>query len=84
MLTSSRDVLEAIAAGKGPKKFMVALGYAGWVPGQLEQELANNAWLTAPGDSQIIFEVPIEERWQASASSLGIDLNRLSTDAGHA
>lgn len=84
VLTSSRDVLEAIAAGTGPAEFLVALGYAGWTPGQLEQELANNAWLTAPGNTQIIFDVPVAQRWEAAMAVLGIASDRLSHQAGHA
>jgi putative transcriptional regulator len=83
-LTTSRDILEAIADDKGPDDTIIALGYAGWAPGQLEQELAANAWLNCPAEQQIIFETPVEERWQAAASLIGIDLHLLSNDAGHA
>ena len=83
-LTTSRDVLTAIACGEGPKDFVVALGYAGWSAGQLDNEMANNTWLSCPADEKIIFDTPIEERWQAAAKLIGIDLSLLSNDAGHA
>jgi putative transcriptional regulator len=83
-LTSSIDVLKAIALGQGPTRTLVALGYAGWAPGQLEKEIAENSWLTAPNDSDILFAMPYEERWQAAAGKLGVDLNLMSGDAGHA
>ncbi|MFK7975987.1 MAG: YqgE/AlgH family protein [Halioglobus sp.] len=84
MLTTSRDILRAIAGGKGPKDHLIALGYAGWAAGQLEQELADNAWLTLPGDSDIIFSTSSEERLGAAAALLGIDMNLISGQAGHA
>lgn len=83
-LTTSRDILTAIAAGHGPEKSLITLGYAGWGPGQLEQEISNNAWLTVPNDIEIVFDVPANKRWQAAASKLGVDLNLLAGDAGHA
>ncbi|BFM18551.1 YqgE/AlgH family protein [Maricurvus nonylphenolicus] len=83
-LSTSRDIIEAMAQGKGPAKALVALGYAGWGPGQLEAEIADNAWLTVPADSRIIFDTPIEQRWSAAAKQLGIDLNLISSTAGHA
>lgn len=83
-VTTSRDILQALHDGKGPEQTLVALGYAGWAPGQLEQELAENAWLTCPADMAIIFDTPIENRWTAAAASLGIDLNTLSDEVGHA
>ena len=83
-LTTSRDILEAIAHDEGPEQSIIALGYAGWSPGQLEQELANNTWLNCPADEQIIFDIPAEKRWQSAADILGIDLQLLSNDAGHA
>ena len=82
-LTTSRDVLEAIAAGNGPEKSLVALGYAGWGNGQLEQEMINNAWLSAPAESTIIFDIPTNKRWKAAAEKMGIDINLLSSTAGH-
>ena len=83
-ITTSRDILEAIAEDKGPEQSLVALGYAGWGEGQLEEEMSANAWLSGPADSQIIFKLPSEERWQAAAQILGIDMNLMSGDAGHA
>lgn len=83
-LTASKDIIQALASGEGPKQSLVALGYAGWGAGQLEAELAANAWLTLPADSQIIFNTPVEQRWQAAAAELGIDLNLISSTAGHA
>ena len=83
-LTTSRDIIEAIARDEGPEHSIIALGYAGWSPGQLEQEIATNTWLSCPADEQIIFNTPTEKRWQAAADLLGIDLQLLSSDAGHA
>lgn len=83
-LTSSRDIISDIAEEQGPSDMLVTLGYAGWGPGQLEEELAHNAWLTVPGDANIIFDVPCEQRAQAAAAKIGIDLNQLSSNAGHA
>jgi putative transcriptional regulator len=83
-VTSSRDILKAMNEGSGPQQTFVALGYAGWSGGQLEQELADNAWLTGPADTQIIFEMPAEARWQAAAKLAGIDLSKLSDEVGHA
>lgn len=83
-VTTSRDILEALSSGTGPNRSLVALGYAGWGEGQLEHELIENAWLTCPADSAIIFDTPIENRWTAAAASLGVDMNTLSDDFGHA
>lgn len=83
-LTSSRDILKAISQGQGPDDYLVALGYAGWGAGQLEQEMASNTWLNCPADERILFEAPLEERWQAAATSLGIDLRLLGPEVGHA
>ena len=83
-LTMSQDIIEAIAHGMGPKKYHIALGYAGWDEGQLEEELLSNAWLSGPADKVIVFDEPVERRWQAAASALGVELNLLSTDVGHA
>lgn len=83
-LATSQDILEAIAHNNGPKEHLVALGYAGWGPGQLEDEMSQNTWLSVPADPAIIFSTPQEQRWQAAASLLGIDLALLSVDAGHA
>ena len=83
-LTTSRDILRAIAADQGPADHLIALGYAGWGAGQLEQELAQNSWLTLPGNSDIIFSTPADERLGAAAAKLGIDMNLISGQAGHA
>lgn len=83
-LTSSRDILEAIAQGRGPQHALISLGYAGWGGGQLEEELAANAWLSGPASRKVVFETPIEQRWAAAAALIGVDLNLLSGDAGHA
>ncbi len=83
-VTSSRDVLDCMARGQGPQKIFVALGYAGWGAGQLETELANNSWLSLPADRSIIFETPVEQRWQAAAQLIGVDLALLTGDTGHA
>ncbi len=83
-LTTSRDILRAIANDEGPEEHLIALGYAGWAAGQLEQELAENAWLTLPGDSEIIFSTPADDRLGAAAAQLGIDMNLISGQAGHA
>ncbi len=84
LLTTSKDILSAIAQNKGPKEHLIALGYAGWSPGQLEEELNQNSWLTTPADSDIIFSTPYEERLSAAASKIGIDMNLISAQAGHA
>lgn len=83
-MTLSRDVLDAIASGHGPDKSIVALGYAGWDAGQLEAEMLANTWLSVPASPEIVFDVPFEHRWRTAADVLGIDLNQLSPDAGHA
>jgi putative transcriptional regulator len=83
-LTASKDIIPDIAQEQGPNDLIIALGYSGWGPGQLEEELANNAWLTVPGDASIVFNVPFDQRAHAAAAIIGIDLNRLSTHAGHA
>lgn len=82
-LTTSRDVIEAIAAGKGPEKYLIALGYAGWSEGQLEKEMLSNSWLNTPYAKQILFDTPINQRWNEAASQIGININRLTTPAGH-
>lgn len=82
-LTTSKDVLQAMAQGNGPADAYIALGYAGWGAGQLEQELLANAWLTVEADARILFEVPIEQRWNEAAKLIGIDIALLSGAAGH-
>lgn len=83
-LTTSRDILEALAQDRGPNRCLVALGYAGWGGGQLEDELSQNAWLNGPADHNIIFDTPAEHRWNRAAQHLGVDLDRLSSQTGHA
>lgn len=83
-LTLSRDIIDAIASGDGPQKTLVALGYAGWEPGQLEDEMLANSWLNVPATTDIVFDMPFADRWSAAAKSLGIDISRMSSDAGHA
>lgn len=83
-LTTSKDILQAVARGEGPQHMLVTLGYSGWAAGQLEQEIAQNAWLTVKAAPQIIFEMPPEERLPAAMKLLGIDFASLSDDAGHA
>ena len=83
-LTGSRDILCAIAAGEGPEDYLVALGYAGWSAGQLEAEMAENSWLTVQADLDILFRHVAEDRLTAAGRHLGIDIDLLSTEAGHA
>ena len=83
-VTTSRDILEAMATGDEPGEATMALGYAGWEAGQLEDELLQNSWLTAPCDDSIVFDVPFEQRWQAAARLLGVDLARISHVSGRA
>lgn len=82
-LSTSREILEELARGTGPVDVMVCLGYAGWEPGQLENEIAANSWLTVPADGDIMFNLPPAEKLQAAARLLGIDLAMLSSEAGH-
>jgi len=84
MITTSKDILMSLGSDKAPKNYMVTLGYAGWGPGQLEEEIKANSWLTTPADSEIIFKTPIEQRWQKATEKLGINLAHLSTEVGHA
>ncbi|MCP4698937.1 MAG: YqgE/AlgH family protein [Gammaproteobacteria bacterium] len=83
-ISTSRDILGSIAQGRGPGRALIALGYAGWGAGQLERELADNAWLNGPADMSIIFDIPADKRWEASAAKLGVDITLLSSQAGHA
>lgn len=83
-LTASRDIIAAMAEDKGPEKALVALGYAGWDAGQLEEEIAANSWLTIPAETHILFDTPCEQRWAAASQHLGIDLNLIHSTAGHA
>ncbi|MGA0610221.1 YqgE/AlgH family protein [Caldimonas sp. KR1-144] len=83
-MTTSKDVLEAMSQGGGPRKVLITLGYSGWAPGQLEDEIARNGWLTVDAEPAVIFETPIELRYQRALGLLGIDPSFLSAQAGHA
>ena len=83
-LTFSRDVLDAMATGEGPGKSLVALGYASWGPGQLEDEILANSWLSAPATAEIVFDMPFDQRWSAAAKTLGVDITQIAPGAGHA
>lgn len=83
-LTTSRDILKAIAKDEGPAKFLIALGYAGWSEKQLEAEMRGNAWLSTQYDDSVVFDTPISKRWRVAANKMGLDINLLSTQAGHA
>lgn len=83
-VTTSKDILSAIAHNEGPGEFLIALGYAGWEAGQLEQEIADNLWLNGPATNNILFDIPVEQRWNEAAHLLGVDLNLMSSDIGHA
>ena len=83
-LTATLEILRAIGRGEGPRKSLLALGYAGWGPGQLDSELQQNGWLHAPADEAILFDVDLESKWQRALGKLGVELSMLSGDAGHA
>ena len=83
-ITTSRDILAAIGRGEGPKHYFVALGYAGWGAGQLEDEVLRNSWLNTPVDSAILFKTPAGDRWRAATRLLGVDVSHLASHAGHA
>ena len=83
-MTTSKDVLEALSAGAGPKRLLVTLGYSGWAAGQLEEELGRNGWLTVDATPEIIFDTPIEQRYARAVALLGFDPRMLSQEAGHA
>jgi putative transcriptional regulator len=82
--TTSIDVLEAVAAGDGPSRMLVSIGYAGWSPGQLEDEIGRNGWLTVGADAHVLFDLPVEQRYHAAIKLLGIDPAMLALEAGHA
>ena len=84
MVTTSRDVLTAVAEGNGPEKYIVALGYAGWASGQLESELRQNDWLTVMADSEIVFDMPLPKRFDEALERLGIRIDQLHSEGGHA
>lgn len=83
-VTTSRDILTAMAQGSGPDSVCMALGYAGWDAGQLEAEVSQNSWLTVPANDRILFNTPFEQRWAAAAQLLGVSMSNLSPHAGHA
>jgi putative transcriptional regulator len=83
-VTATLDILRAIGRGEGPRRNLLALGYAGWAPGQLDAEIQANGWLSAPADSDLLFDDDFEAKWQRALAKLGIDLTLLSTEAGHA
>ena len=83
-MTTSKDVLEALSTGAGPRKVLITLGYAAWAQGQLESELAENSWLTVEADAQVIFDTPIEHRYDSALALLGLQAWMLSPQAGHA
>jgi len=83
-LTTSREILEAMVRGEGPDHAIVALGCAGWGSGQLEHELTENSWLTAPADAELLFALPLDARWQAAAGRIGVNFAYLADYAGHA
>lgn len=84
MITTSKDILEDLASDFAPDKFLLALGYAGWTAGQLEEELSANSWLVLPYDPHVIFDLPHHEKWQGAAQAQGISVWQLSATAGHA
>ncbi|WP_319530946.1 YqgE/AlgH family protein [uncultured Cohaesibacter sp.] len=83
-LTATVEILRALAEGRGPKSALLTLGYAGWSPGQLEEELQSNSWLTCSADSSLLFDCTPEDRYERSLKLMGIDLSMLSSEAGHA
>lgn len=83
-LTATIDILRAMASGRGPHRAIIALGYAGWAPGQLENEIQHNGWLTCDADNDLLFDLGYDERYEAALRKLGIDPAMLSSDAGHA
>ncbi len=84
MVTTSRDIVTAIAAGQGPEQFLVALGYAGWGDGQLESEMRQNAWLSVPVDKGIVFDTALDSRWEQAVGKLGVNINDLHGVGGYA
>ncbi|MDN3717233.1 YqgE/AlgH family protein [Vibrio breoganii] len=83
-MTTSKDILSVLGTQEEPEQYLVTLGYSGWEAGQLENELAENSWLTMEADPNIIFATPVQDRWASAVQSLGIDASQLSTQAGHA
>ena len=83
-LTTSRDILIALAEGKGPEKAILTLGYSGWSPGQLESEMMQNSWLSTAAEMSIIFDAPLESRWEQAANAIGVNIQSMSGLSGHA
>ena len=83
-LTATIDVLRAIATGGGPRRRVLALGYAGWAPGQLDAEIQANGWMLVPADFDLVFGIDNDSKWQSALAKIGIDLSLLSSEAGHA
>ena len=83
-LTSSRDILVDLASGSGPDRYLMSLGYAGWAPGQLEQEILQNAWFSTPVEERILFDTRVDEKWTMAATLIGMDMNKLTGQVGHA
>ncbi len=83
-VTATLDILRAIGRGEGPRRNLLALGYAGWAPGQLDAEIQANGWLSVAADTDLVFDADFHAKWQRALGKLGIDLSMLSTDAGHA
>ena len=83
-MSNTRDILTAIALGQGPEQYIVSLGCAGWGPGQLEFEIRENAWLTGPVDTEVMFQIPVEDRWTEAVKRMGIDPMLLSETSGNA
>ncbi len=83
-LTATVDILKAIAYGDGPRQSLLALGYAGWGPGQLDSEIKSNGWLHVAADSELVFGVNLKDKWEQAMSKIGVDPRMLSDDAGHA
>lgn len=83
-VTTSKDILQSLSTDQAPDQFLLTLGYAGWTAGQLEDEMANNAWLTIEADHDILFNTPVEKRWEKAIQKLGIDISQLSAISGHA
>jgi putative transcriptional regulator len=83
-VTTSNDIIRAIAEDSGPKDVLVALGYVGWADNQLEKEIMDNSWLVCPYKSEVLYEVPFEERWEYAGLTIGVKMNQLISGAGHA
>ncbi|MDP4536597.1 YqgE/AlgH family protein [Alkalimonas collagenimarina] len=84
MITTSKDILQQLTSEEAPRKFLLALGYAGWTPGQLEQEIADNSWLVIPADPSIIFDLAHAQKWEAATRTMGIESWQLTGETGHA